>query len=585
MAQEETILLHFDIDEAPAVNSIKDLRTANSQLRKERDAVNIATKEGQELVQKLNVTIDKNNKLIKDNSSALEKQRQNVGNYSKSIEEAAGNLNIMGTNVGSLGKSLTSFANPATAAIGIVSALGAAYARSSIGAKDLEFASNQLAFATTILTDKFASLFSSAEDGEGIVSKLVKGFLFNIDTEAAILSGLAAQAKEDLDAIQEKSGTIQAEIQERLSENAELMTDLNNSETSLNDKKLIALKIQDNLKINSRERLGLIQEEINANIKLAAATQDKGPIEGKINRLKAEAASITTQQTKAEEKINKLLNAAVNAEKKRAEEVEKLIKLQDEAENRRRNTADLQSFDPESPNQEFDLEKQFDKDREIITAELGLVKTAEEQKRDELLRTATLKEQLAEESYQIQLQNFAQTRDLLFAASAIADEQSEAQKALALTTIAINSGIGVSEAVKAGAGLVFPANLAAILSGITAVLTGIAQAKSLLGFAEGGYTGHGGKYEPAGIVHKGEWVAPQHIVRSPAAQPHIAALESMRLKGYADGGFVANSNMEASRNAMIMANTIKNLPPPIVSAVEMTRVQNRVQVKQNVTRK
>src|SRR3546814_5875806 len=55
------------------------------------------SKEGQELVQKLNVSIDKNNKLIKDNSSALEKQRQNVGNYSKSIEEAAGNLNIMGT--------------------------------------------------------------------------------------------------------------------------------------------------------------------------------------------------------------------------------------------------------------------------------------------------------------------------------------------------------------------------------------------------------------------------------------------------------------------------------------------------------
>ena len=65
----------------------------------------------------------------------------------------------------------------------------------------------------------------------------------------------------------------------------------------------------------------------------------------------------------------------------------------------------------------------------------------------------------------------------------------KAKKALGLSTIAINSGIGVSEAIKAGAGKPWPLNLAAILSGITAVLTGITQAKGLLGFASGGLTG------------------------------------------------------------------------------------------------
>jgi capsule polysaccharide export protein KpsE/RkpR len=34
-------------------------------------------------------------------------------------------------------------------------------------------------------------------------------------------------------------------------------------------------------------------------------------------------------------------------------------------------------------------------------------------------------------------------------------------------------------------------------------------------FARGGYTGHGGKWDPAGIVHRGEWVTPQEIVRQP----------------------------------------------------------------------
>jgi hypothetical protein len=35
---------------------------------------------------------------------------------------------------------------------------------------------------------------------------------------------------------------------------------------------------------------------------------------------------------------------------------------------------------------------------------------------------------------------------------------------------------------------------------------------SLAAFSKGGYTGDGGKYEPAGIVHKGEWVMPAETV-------------------------------------------------------------------------
>jgi hypothetical protein len=56
-------------------------------------------------------------------------------------------------------------------------------------------------------------------------------------------------------------------------------------------------------------------------------------------------------------------------------------------------------------------------------------------------------------------------------------------------------------------------------------------------FASGGYTGPGGKDEPAGIVHKGEYVF------SKAAVDRIGAgnLDAMHrnLKGYADGRFVA----------------------------------------------
>jgi TP901 family phage tail tape measure protein len=53
-------------------------------------------------------------------------------------------------------------------------------------------------------------------------------------------------------------------------------------------------------------------------------------------------------------------------------------------------------------------------------------------------------------------------------------------------------------------------------------------------FAAGGYTGPGGVMEPAGIVHKGEYVIPAWMVR--AMPETIAALEAVRRRGYARGG-------------------------------------------------
>ena len=51
------------------------------------------------------------------------------------------------------------------------------------------------------------------------------------------------------------------------------------------------------------------------------------------------------------------------------------------------------------------------------------------------------------------------------------------------------------------------------------------QASASQGYASGGFTGSGGKYEPAGIVHKGEWVASQELLASPVARPMIEALD------------------------------------------------------------
>ncbi|MET3899668.1 tape measure domain-containing protein [Devosia sp. UYZn731] len=57
-----------------------------------------------------------------------------------------------------------------------------------------------------------------------------------------------------------------------------------------------------------------------------------------------------------------------------------------------------------------------------------------------------------------------------------------------------------------------------------------------LGFADGGYTGPGGRNQPAGVVHKGEVVWSQRDV---ARHGGAAAVDAMRrLPGFADGGVV-----------------------------------------------
>lgn len=86
--------------------------------------------------------------------------------------------------------------------------------------------------------------------------------------------------------------------------------------------------------------------------------------------------------------------------------------------------------------------------------------------------------------------------------------------------------------------------------------SGSSSRASNAGYVEGGYTGDGGRLEPAGVVHRGEYVVPQPELRSPTVRRYVEEIENMRIRrtgghsslpGYADGGFVGQtSEMELS---------------------------------------
>ncbi|PNG64980.1 phage tail tape measure protein [Vibrio vulnificus] len=148
-----------------------------------------------------------------------------------------------------------------------------------------------------------------------------------------------------------------------------------------------------------------------------------------------------------------------------------------------------------------------------------------------------------------------------FAASVIADiARIASQKAAAGL---LEMGVNIfSSAFSGGAAASAPS------TGYDAGFTGGYNSISLGKFSSGGYTGAGGKYEPAGIVHKGEVVWSQEDV---ARAGGLGIVEMLRngligykegLKGYASGGVVGgfSDSVSAPQDQSVVIQQQINVP-------------------------
>lgn len=115
-------------------------------------------------------------------------------------------------------------------------------------------------------------------------------------------------------------------------------------------------------------------------------------------------------------------------------------------------------------------------------------------------------------------------------------------KAAAIAQAMINTYQSATGAYSAMASIPYVGPVLGAIAAAMAIAAGLAnvaqiRAQPVGGYAEGGYTGAGGKYQVAGVVHAGEGVLSQ---RDMAALGGPAAFASFRrgLHGYADGGYV-----------------------------------------------
>lgn len=78
------------------IGTLKKLAIENARLRREREGLNLKTKDGAARLKEINVQLDKNNALIKESADLQKKQSLNVGNYKSAINGLNGALMQLG---------------------------------------------------------------------------------------------------------------------------------------------------------------------------------------------------------------------------------------------------------------------------------------------------------------------------------------------------------------------------------------------------------------------------------------------------------------------------------------------------------
>ncbi|MDC4561847.1 tape measure protein [Acinetobacter baumannii] len=125
-----------------------------------------------------------------------------------------------------------------------------------------------------------------------------------------------------------------------------------------------------------------------------------------------------------------------------------------------------------------------------------------------------------------------------------------ADKAYAIAAAGIAIQQNIAAASKAG----FPLNIPLIAGAVAQGASIIANIRAIKdqGFADGGYTGSGGKYEPAGIVHKGEVVWSQEDIRRWGG---VGLVENMRKSANPEAFLNNNASADSvMRRAMMSSN-------------------------------
>lgn len=203
--------------------------------------------------------------------------------------------------------------------------------------------------------------------------------------------------------------------------------------------------------------------------------------------------------------------------------------------------AELEKRQEEVDERLSDIDEKIKERRERVAELTKNVESAIGAQRKTAIAALQAEQQQVNKLEQARAQAFQQQQKLKQKEQELTLQQFRLEKAAAISQAAIQIALGIvgAFAPPEGGPLRGPV-LAGIISALGAVQIATIASQQPPQFAEGGYTGDGGKYEPAGVVHKGEYVVPANVVSNPDYSGVIGTLETARTGGYADGGNVSS---------------------------------------------
>lgn len=578
-------------------NSRDAARVKVSQLTREYNSLNLATDAGKARSKELASEIKKLNDELNKGSKSAGSFKDNIGNYPKFFDNIAGSaskavneIKPFGVSLDSQAASLGKYATGAGAVVGVLTGLVTMYANSAAGARDLSFAQDLLTSSTSILSEGVAELLGAGNDEIGLFSKLTAAALFYLDSSlgiAAVQQATSKQRLRDLE-LDRSLSLAQGKIEERNAENARRIRD--DESKSLEERLAQTQVVNDALTRGGEGVVKILKEQVTAVIQSTTNFAKNKNAQLEVSQLAQEIADkeeeITgklTENVTARRNILKLIKEQADFEKQvAAADVRTFfggVKL-DKGNVRQTGALDQQELDVNTDVLKGDTEIADQRLKNEFKLQKELERIRKKGYEDDLANKISF-DKLKQQAELSQLDFYAQ---ILGSASSVFAQSSAEYKILATAQTLISTYSAAQKAFESQSAIpIFGPGLGG-LAAAAAIASGLANVAAINGvqFAEGGYTGQGAKYEPAGVVHRGEYVTPKHIVESAPAQPHLRALETMR-RGYADGGFVTNETVSSSQLAMITANAIRNMPQPVVGVKQIVREMQAVQVKQSTS--
>lgn len=578
-------------------NSRNAMRQRVAQLTKEYNNLNLKTAEGTKRSKELEKELAELNQTLNEGSKAAGSFKDNVGNYPEEFGAAVDSVKPFGVSVEGATSSLAKFANPVTAAVAGLAALTAAYISSSAGAKDLAFAQDRLTFFTSTFVESLGTLVGgTGEGGEGLLNRLIDGtidFVKHIPGVGLQLIALQKITGVSIDSLNEQSKAFAlvreelrkleieatraqgfAKLFEKAAEDARRLRD--DEERLLELRLASADAVQQNLLANQTVRINILNQEIEGIKRANVNWQNQDAILLQIEQKRAEVRDI-------EEEINGKLTENFTARKNILTQINDLAR----ATRRAANPLDATTGDPLSgafaTQLDNQLQAQENFNQRIARMQKEAADEAIRQKNREAEGRIALEQQVADAQIDI-------ATGFLGVASSLFEQQSEEYRAFASAQTIISTFAAAQKAYEAAftPPTIASPGLAVGYVGL-AIAQGLARVAQINGvqFAEGGYTGDGGKYEPAGVVHRGEVVWNQEDVRLAGGPMAVNAMRPTvtRLAPYYDGGMVANASTQPINQTLQIANILKNMPAPVVEVVEIRKGIKKVDVVERISKR